>query len=175
MQRIGREFLMKRYPMETAVGVFVIAGILCVGYMAVKLGKVVLLDTDTYRLSARFTSVSGLRPGTSVEIYGIQEGSVESLHLDPKRQMAVVTMKINKNVKIYDDATATIKTAGLIGDKYVKIDPGGAGDVIKPGGTIIDTSVPADIEDLIGKYAFGTIEKNPQAQSGAKGTKEGGK
>jgi phospholipid/cholesterol/gamma-HCH transport system substrate-binding protein len=71
-------------------------------------------------------------------------------------------MKINKGVKVYDDAAATIKSAGLIGDKYVKIDPGGAGEALKPQGIIIQTSVPADIEDLIGKYAFGDVKKEPE-------------
>ena len=75
--------------------------------------------------------------------------------------MGIVGMKINKGVKVYDDAAATIKTSGLIGDKYVKIDPGGAGEPLKPGGTITQTSVPADIEDLIGKYAFGDVKKGP--------------
>ena len=82
-----------------------------------------------------------------------------SLGIDSERQMGVVGMKINKGVKIYDDATATVKSAGLIGDKYVKIDPGGAGEVLKSQGIITQTSVPADIEDLIGKYAFGDVKK----------------
>jgi phospholipid/cholesterol/gamma-HCH transport system substrate-binding protein len=76
--------------------------------------------------------------------------------------MGVVDMTINKGVKVYDDAAATIKTAGLIGDKYVKVDPGGAGVVLKPQGVITQTSVPADIEDLIGKYAFGDVKKEPE-------------
>jgi phospholipid/cholesterol/gamma-HCH transport system substrate-binding protein len=117
---------------------------------------------------ARFASVAGLRVGSSVEVYGIQVGSVESLSIDEKRQMGVVRMKINRDLKVYDDAAATIKTSGLIGDKYVKIEPGGAGEPLKPGGTITETSVPADIEDLIGKYAFGSVpagkEKTPEKQ-----------
>jgi len=84
-----------------------------------------------------------------------------------------VTLKINRGVKVFDDATATIKTAGLIGDKYVKVDPGGAGEVLKPGGVITDTTVPADIEDLIGRYAFGTIDKGPAGEPKGEGTKEG--
>jgi phospholipid/cholesterol/gamma-HCH transport system substrate-binding protein len=139
---------MKKYSIETAVGVFIVIGLICVGYMTVKLGKVSLFGDETYPLSARFASVSGLRVGSSVEIYGIQVGSV-----------GIVAMKINKGVKVYDDAAATIKSAGLIGDKYVKIDPGGAGEVLNPRGIITQTSVPADIEDLIGKYAFGDVKK----------------
>ena len=84
-----------------------------------------------------------------------------SLDIDSEKQMGVVGMTISKGMKVYDDAAATIKSAGLIGDKYVKIDPGGAGVVLQPRGIITQTSVPADIEDLIGKYAFGDIKKEP--------------
>jgi len=147
--------------METVVGIFVVVGLLCVGYMTVKLGKISLFGEDTYPLKARFASVSGLRVGSSVEVYGIEVGSVMHLDIDAERQMGVVAININKGVKVYDDAAATIKSAGLIGDKYVKIDPGGAGVVLKPGGLITQTSVPADIEDLIGKYAFGDVKKGP--------------
>jgi phospholipid/cholesterol/gamma-HCH transport system substrate-binding protein len=153
---------MKKYSIETMVGIFMVIGFICVGYMTVKLGKVSFFGEDTYLLYGRFASVSGLRVGSSVEIYGIQVGSVTSLGLDSERQMGVVGMNINKGVKVYDDAAATIKSAGLIGDKYVKIDPGGAGIVLKPLGIITQTSVPADIEDLIGKYAFGDIKKEPE-------------
>jgi phospholipid/cholesterol/gamma-HCH transport system substrate-binding protein len=153
---------MKKYSIETTVGIFMVIGLICVGYMTVKLGKVSLFRDETYPIYGRFTSVSGLRVGSSVEIYGIQVGTVTSLGLDSERQMGIVGMKINKGVKVYDDAAATIKSAGLIGDKYVKIDPGGAGVVLKPLGIITQTSVPADIEDLIGKYAFGDIKKEPE-------------
>ncbi|MCX5803637.1 MAG: outer membrane lipid asymmetry maintenance protein MlaD [Proteobacteria bacterium] len=161
---------MKKYSMETAVGIFVLVGLICVGYMTVKLGKVSLFGEDTYPLYARFASVSGLRAGSAVEIYGIEVGSVNSLGVDTERQMGIIGMKINKGVKVYDDAAAAIKTSGLIGDKYVKIDPGGAGEVLKPGGFITQTSVPTDIEDLIGKYAFGDVKKEPE-KSPAKSTK----
>lgn len=144
--------------METAVGIFIVIGLICVGYMTVKLGNVSLFGDKTYPVLARFTSVSGLRVGSAVEIYGIQVGSITSLSIDYQNQMGVVGMKINKGTVIYDDAIATVKTAGLIGDKYVKIDPGGGGDPIKPKGMITQTSVPADIEDLIGKYAFGDVK-----------------
>jgi phospholipid/cholesterol/gamma-HCH transport system substrate-binding protein len=152
---------MKKYSIETAVGIFIVIGLICVGYMTVKLGKVSLFGEDTYPLYARFASVSGLRVGSSVEIYGIQVGSVTSLSIDPERQMGVVGMKLSKETKVYDDAAATIKSSGLIGDKYVKIDPGGAGEPLKPGGLVTQTSVPADIEDLIGRYAFGDVKKEP--------------
>ncbi|HOW53185.1 MAG TPA: outer membrane lipid asymmetry maintenance protein MlaD [Syntrophorhabdaceae bacterium] len=156
---------MKKYSIETTVGIFMVIGLICVGYMTVKLGKVSLFGDDTYPLFARFTSVSGLRVGSSVEIYGIQVGTVTNLAIDHDKQMGVVEMKIDKGTMVYDDAAATIKSAGLIGDKYVKIDPGGSGEPLKPKGAITQTSVPADIEDLIGKYAFGDTKKEPEKGS----------
>jgi len=152
---------MKKYSIETVVGIFVVIGLICVGYMTIKLGKVSLFGEDTYPVYARFASVTGLRAGSAVEIYGIQVGTVTSLGIDSERQMGIVGMKLDKGTQVYDDASATIKSAGLIGDKYVKIEPGGAGVILKPKGMITQTSVPADIEDLIGKYAFGDIKKEP--------------
>ena len=152
---------MKKYSIETTVGIFIVIGLICVGYMTVKLGKVSLFGDKTYPVYARFTSVSGLRVGSSVEIYGIQVGTVTSLAIDQEKQMGTVGMKIGKETVIYDDASATIKSAGLIGDKYVKVDPGGSGQALQPKGMITQTSVPADIEDLIGKYAFGDVKKEP--------------
>jgi len=152
---------MKKYSIESVVGIFIVIGLICVSYMTVKLGKVSLFGQDTYPLYARFASVSALRAGSTVEVYGIEVGSVTRLSIDSGRQMAVVEMAINKEIKVYDDAAASVKSSGLIGDKYVKIDPGGSGEVLKPRGIITQTSVPADIEDLIGRYAFGDAKKEP--------------
>lgn len=150
---------MKKYSAETIVGIFVVIGLLCVAYMTVKLGKVSLFGDDYYSLYGRFNSVSGLRVGNTIEIDGIEVGRVEKMSIDQQKQMAVVEFKIRKGIKIYDDATASIRTAGLIGDKFVKIDPGGAGEILKAGGMIIDTTSPLDLEDLVSKYAFGEIKK----------------
>lgn len=151
---------MKKYSMETLVGIFVVIGLVCVGYMAVNLGKLSWFEDDSYVLYARFSSVSGLRAGSPVLIYGIEMGKIENLTVDGDKQMALVAMRIKKHIKVHDDATATIKTSGLIGDKYVKVDPGGGGDLLKSGGTITDTSTPPDIDELIGKYAFGDVKKD---------------
>jgi phospholipid/cholesterol/gamma-HCH transport system substrate-binding protein len=151
---------MKKYAMETTVGIFVVIGLLCIGYMTLKLGKIGFFGEDTYPLFARFTSVQGLRDGSSVAMLGIDIGRVQKLAMDQKKQLAVVEFRIKKGIKIYDDAIASIKTEGLIGDRYVSIDPGGASDVLlKPGGVIIDTESPTDIQELISKYAFGNVEK----------------
>jgi phospholipid/cholesterol/gamma-HCH transport system substrate-binding protein len=151
---------MKKYAMETTVGIFVVIGLLCIGYMTVKLGNIGFLGENSYPLFARFSSVQGLRDGSSVEMLGIDIGRVQKLTMDQKRQLAVVEFRIKKGIKIYDDAIASIKTEGLIGDRYVSIDPGGASDVLlRPGGVITETNSPTDIQELISKYAFGDVEK----------------
>ena len=150
---------MKKYTMETTVGIFVVIGLLCVGYMTVKLGKLSFFGDDTYPLYARFATVTGLREGTDIEMRGIKIGRVEGMTLDQENQVAKVEFRIRKGIKVYDDAIASIKTEGLIGDKYVSIDPGGAGELLKPDGMIIDTESPTDIQELISKYAFGDIKK----------------
>ncbi len=150
---------MKKYAMETTVGIFLVFGLLCIGYMTVKLGHVSLLGDNTYSLFARFTTVSGLRAGSPVDMLGIEVGRVGRLTMDQKDQKAVVEIKIQRDIKVYDDAIVSIKTEGLIGDMFLSIDPGGAGKLLGPGGTITETQPAVDIVDLIGKYAFGEVKK----------------
>lgn len=150
---------MKKYAMETTVGIFLVFGLLCIGYMTVKLGHVSLLGDNTYSLFARFTTVSGLRAGSPVDMLGIGVGRVGRLTMDQKDRKAVVEIKIQKDIRVYDDAIVSIKTEGLIGDMFLSIDPGGAGKLLGPGGTITETQPAVDIVDLIGKYAFGEIKK----------------
>jgi phospholipid/cholesterol/gamma-HCH transport system substrate-binding protein len=150
---------MKKYQYETAAGIFVLIGLICVGYMTVKLGRVKLLGDDSYRLYARFNSVSGLRAGNPVEMLGIQIGEVAGFNLDQERQVVMAEFKIREGIKVYEDAIASIKTSGLIGDRYVSLDVGGSGLILKPGGVITQTESPPDLSDLIGKYAFGDVGK----------------
>ena len=150
---------MKKYHHETMAGLFVLIGLICVGYLTVKLGNVHLWGSDSYPLYARFNSVSGLRIGNSIEMLGLEIGEIAGFTMDQEKSVVVAELRIRKPIKVYDDAIASIKTAGLIGDKYVSIDPGGAGELLKPGGTITQTESPPDLGELIGKYAFGDIEK----------------
>jgi len=152
---------MRKYKMEMVVGIFVIFGLICIGYMTVKLGHVSLFGDDSYSLKARFTSVTGLRPGSPVYIWGIEVGKVEKITMDQKEQKAVVEVKIKKGIVVYDDAIASIKTEGLIGDKYLNIDPGGSGDPLGNGGIITDTQPAVEVADLISKYVFGDV-KSPK-------------
>ena len=151
---------MKKYSKETTVGVFMILGLACVVYMAVNLGNITLFGDDSYVLFARFNKVTGLRVGNPVSLLGLKVGRVSAMSVDQEQQNAIVEMHIQKPMKIYNDAIASIKTEGLIGDKYVDIDAGGSGELLKPGDTIIETVSPVDIGDLIGKYAFGSVDKN---------------
>jgi phospholipid/cholesterol/gamma-HCH transport system substrate-binding protein len=150
---------MRKDSVELGVGIFVLIGILCVGYLTVRLGKMQILGDNYYTLSARFQSVTGLKTGSQVEIAGVQVGQVDSIALDPKEMVAIIQLKIRKDVQLTDDVIASVKTAGLIGDKYIKLSPGGAGDVLKPGDMITETESALDIESLISKYAFGDIKK----------------
>jgi phospholipid/cholesterol/gamma-HCH transport system substrate-binding protein len=140
------------------VGIFVVIGLLCIAYMTVKLGNVGFLGENKYSLTARFTSVSGLRVGNPINMLGLEIGRVAGFEMDQENQLAVVTLEIDKGIQIFDDAIASIKTEGLIGDKYISIDAGGGGDMLNDGDSIIETESPTDIMDLVSKYAFGDVE-----------------
>jgi len=150
---------MKKYSMETTVGIFVVITLLCVAYLTLKLGDVSFLGDNSYSVFAKFTSVSGLKVGSPVEMLGMEIGRVAGFTMDQKDQVAVAELKVGNEVKIYDDAIASIKSAGLLGDKYVTIDAGGGGDLLEPGGTISETEPPVDFMELISKYAFGDVGK----------------
>lgn len=148
---------MKRASVEMSVGIFVLMGILAVGYLAIQLGKMELMGDNYYILKARFQSVSGLKNGARVEIAGVPVGKVTSITLDKERMAALVTMKIQKGIEITDDAIASVRTSGLIGDKFIKLSPGGSDEILKDGDLITDTESSVDIEELIGKYVFGGV------------------
>ena len=149
---------MKKYANETIVGIFVVLGLAAISFMAVRLGNVSLFGDNTYALYAPFNTVSGLRIGNSVEMLGMEIGRVAAFKMDQDKQQAIVELRVQKGIQIYDDAIASIKTAGLIGDKFVAIDPGGGGDLLGDGDTIIETESPVDIMELVSKYAFGDVK-----------------
>lgn len=149
---------MKRGSIEMSVGIFVLVGLVAVGYLAVKLGKMEIMGGDHYTVKARFTSVSGLTTGARVEISGVPVGKVSAIELDPKTMYAVVSMAIRKGVDLTSDAIASVRTAGLIGDKFIKISPGAGDENLKNGDFITETEPAINIEELIGKYVFGSVE-----------------
>ena len=148
---------MKKYSKETIVGIFVVIGLASIGYMTVKLGNVSFLGGNMYSLYANFSTVTGLREGNPVNMLGLEIGRVEKFTMDQENQQVLVQFKINKGIEVYDDAIASVKTEGLIGDKYVAVDPGGGGDLLANGDSITDTNSPTDIMDLVSKYAFGDV------------------
>jgi phospholipid/cholesterol/gamma-HCH transport system substrate-binding protein len=141
------------------VGVFVLLGIICVGYLTFRLGEVEILGDKYYPLNARFTSVTGLKVGAQVEIAGVQVGQVDAIVLDRKDLVAMVRLKIKEGLNLSDDVIASVKSAGLLGDKYIQLSPGGSDRILKPGEMIIETEPALDIEALISKYAFGKLDK----------------
>jgi len=149
---------MKRTSIETAVGIFMLIGIACVGYLSIRLGEMDLGGDNYYPLFARFQSVSGLSAGAHVEMAGVQIGKVDSIVLDPERQVAKVKLKIQKEVVLSDDVIASIKTAGLIGDKYLQLSPGSTDEILKAGDMITETESAVDLEALISKYVFGGVK-----------------
>jgi phospholipid/cholesterol/gamma-HCH transport system substrate-binding protein len=146
---------MKKTSIEAAVGIFMLIGIICVGYLSIRLGKMEWGGDKYYPVFARFQSVSGLIAGAHVELAGVHVGKVDSIKLDPKRLVAVVELKIRKGLMLSDDVIASVKTSGLIGDKYIDLVPGNSASVLKPGGLITETESAVDLEALISKYVFG--------------------
>lgn len=148
---------MTKYNKQTAVGIFVFLGIVAISYMSIKLGNVTMFSDDYYTVNADFTNVAGLKVNAPVQIYGVEVGFVESITLNQKDGTAHLQLMIRKGVKLTDDAIASIKTSGLIGDKYVGISPGGVGDPVEDGGVLFDTQPAIDLEDLISKFAVGSV------------------
>jgi phospholipid/cholesterol/gamma-HCH transport system substrate-binding protein len=156
--------MMRKYSMETTVGIFLVVALVAVGYLTLNLGDVTLLGDNSYALTARFTSVSGLRTGNTIEMLGIEVGRVGAMTMDQQSQVAIVELRIHNGIRVYDDGIASIRTSGLLGDKYVSIDPGGGGDLLEPGSEIPETEPPVDLTALIAKYAFGSVEDAPKAK-----------
>lgn len=144
---------------QTAVGVFVLLGLVCVAYLTIKLGRMELFETKGFELTARFNSVSGLRVGADVEMAGVPVGRVAAITLDddPARRQALVRLVLDRDLKLSTDTIASVKTSGLIGDKYINLQPGGLDDVLASGDTLEETESAVDLESLIGKYAFGGV------------------
>lgn len=146
---------MRKFDLELGVGLFMIAGILCLGYLSVRLAKMEVFGQKGYDIQAEFSNVGGLKTGASVVIAGVDVGRVTSVKLD--NYQALVSLHLPDGLKIQEDAIATIKTKGLIGEKYVAITPGGSDHIIKPGGRIRDTEPAVDLEQLISSYVFGKL------------------
>ena len=118
-----------------------------------------------YQLSAEFSRVDGIRAGSDVRISGVKIGSVIGEDLDPKSFLAVVRMSIDPAVQLPDDTVAEITSAGLLGDKYMSLVPGGSDKMIKPGGKIQYTQSSVSLENLIGQMIFSAPGKKPEGEA----------
>lgn len=148
---------MKKYSLEFSVGIFVLIGLVCLGYLTVKLGKMEVFANDGYTVKARFASITGLKVGAGVEIAGVPVGKVTNIILD-EDYFAEVFLQINKNLTLSDDSIASVKTSGLIGDKYISVSRGGSETLLADGDRITETESAVDIEALISKYVFGGVK-----------------
>jgi len=146
---------MEKTKLEMVVGAFVLVGIVCLGYLSIKLGKLDMVGGDVYEVEAQFNSASGLKPGTAVEIAGVEVGRIRAITLIEDR--AKVKLAVNNSVKLYTDTIASIKTRGIIGEKFLALSPGGGGDPLKAGDTIRDTESGLDLEQLVGQFVHGKV------------------
>lgn len=146
---------MKKFDMELAVGLFVLAGILCLAYLSITLGKMEVVGAKGYEISAIFSNSGGVKEGSNIVIAGVDVGRVKSIALE--NYQARVLLTLPPEIKIQEDAIASIKTKGLVGEKYIEITPGGSDTFIPPGGRIRETQPSVDLEDLISKLLFEKI------------------
>ena len=149
--------MMKKGYSEVIVGLFMIAGFGAFVYLSLQLGEFSVFSLEkNYTLDAQFENVSGLKQGAMVEISGVQVGKVAQITLD-QDGMAMVSMFVNNDVAIGEDAIASIRTQGIIGDKYIKIINGSMDTPLQNNDMIMDTESAIDIEELVSKYIFGGV------------------
>lgn len=147
---------MKKFDIELSVGFFLLLGILSLAYVSINLGKLEIVGKDGYTVYAEFEKAGGVKPKAIVEMAGVEIGTVKSVGITSDYR-AKVELTIDKDIKLQEDAIASIKTKGLIGEQYVQISPGGSDKMIQNGGKIRETESAIDIEELISKYVFGKV------------------
>ena len=140
----------KSFTAEFWVGIFAILGCLSFAYLSVNLANMRLSNAGYYNVKAEFTNIAGLKKGSAVEIAGVQIGEVSDISLS--NTDAVLTLQIKDEVKLRDDDIVQIRTKGIIGDKYVKISPGGSPDLINSGDELSETESAIEFEDILGKF-----------------------
>jgi len=145
---------MNRRKTEFYVGLFVIIGILCTIYLFVNLGPINFSRDKYYPVHGFFTSVSGLKTGARVEMAGVKIGIVSNVSIDKKQLLAKVEFSINKDIELSEDIIASVKTSGIIGQKYIDILPGGSDIKLEAGEEIYNTESSLDIESLVRKFIF---------------------
>ncbi|MDA9317513.1 outer membrane lipid asymmetry maintenance protein MlaD [Puniceicoccaceae bacterium] len=149
---------MNNRTIEFLVGSFVFVGLGAVLYLAIQVGSSRYFGGDSYELQARFNSVSGVNAGSRVEIAGVPVGTVKRIVLDDNFY-AIATLELPNTLDLDEETIASVKTSGLIGDRYIELSPGGFGEPLVDGDTIVDTESALDIESLISRFALGGIDE----------------
>lgn len=144
---------------EFSVGLFVLMGLLALAFLAISVGNGLLSRPNTNSFTARFTNVNGLKTGSTVRIAGVTVGEVKSIAIKPEDLSALVTFRVDSHLKLDDDTIAAIRSSGLLGDKFIALKPGASGVALEPGAWIVDTESTVDLEDLIARFAFGSVDK----------------
>lgn len=145
---------MRKFNLEIIVGVFMVVGFICFAWLSVRLGDIDLFGRAAYQVTASFGSVSGLKNGAIVEIAGVKVGKVTGISFDAGKYEALVTMALEKDVVLQEDSIASVRTAGIIGDRYIDISPGASDVEIHDGGRIVETESAINLEELVSKYIF---------------------
>jgi phospholipid/cholesterol/gamma-HCH transport system substrate-binding protein len=156
---------------QLIVGIFALLGIAALIYLSVRLGRLDFLSAPGYTLFANFDSVAGLKSGDRVEIAGVAVGKVGQIGLQDNR--AHVALHIDQGVKIDDDAYASIKSSGIIGDKFVSVALGPGDHILTNGQTIRHTQSAVVLEDLIGQL-INSGGSSSSSSSSSSGSSSGG-
>jgi len=138
---------------EMTVGVFVIVGLLAISWLAIQVGQGGGLGTAGYTLIANFDDAGGVRKGSDIMMAGVVVGRIDSVKLTDNDH-ATMVLRLKQDVKITSDAFASVRTKGIIGDRYIRITQGMDDDNLEPGSEIEETESAINIEDLISKYIF---------------------
>ena len=139
----------RSFTAEFWVGFFAILGCLCFAYLSINLAGMKISNAGYYEVKAEFANIAGLKVGAPVEIAGVRVGEVSKISLN--NTYAVLNMLIKENITLRDDDIAQIRTKGIIGDKYIKIAPGGSPELVKAGDELSETDSAVEFEDIIGK------------------------
>jgi phospholipid/cholesterol/gamma-HCH transport system substrate-binding protein len=149
---------MKSVKLEMMVGLFVLTGLLALAWLSIKLARMEVVGGDHFPIHAQFSSIAGLKTGASVEIAGVEVGRVDDIRLNTSDFEAHVRMKIKPHIPIQEDAIASVRTKGLIGDRYIVISPGGSKNLLKADETIVRTEPAINFEELISQFIHGSVK-----------------
>ena len=149
---------MKKTFIDVVVGLFFVVGFVALGWLALQLGEVPwLTGSKTYSLMAEFDNITGVKSGADVQVAGVKVGTVGKLSLS-EDDVAMVVMQIDRSLEIPIDSIASVKSQGIIGDKFIQLSLGGDENLFQPGDVISDTESAVDLESLISKFAFGQVK-----------------